>query len=189
MNFCLLILAAASSVQAFKLEAEPVKVLVYDDPDCYWCQLFVTEQLYPTYKELGAIMDVELNTYGFTQEPYQAKEFINNRIVECAQVYIPETGAFLDFVACFMPGVHDGAGCATKAGVEWDPIRTCAEGEEGKNLLHDAGAREDAQQPSVRFYPWIAINGVGPNADAQNNLRAEVCKAYAGVPPPECSKF
>ncbi|XP_064093671.1 gamma-interferon-inducible lysosomal thiol reductase-like [Macrobrachium nipponense] len=186
MNFCLLVLAAASSVQAFKLEAEPVKVLVYDDPDCYWCQLFVTEQLYPTYKEIGDIMEVELNTYGFTQEPFQAREFINNRIVECAQVYIPETGVFLDFAACFLPGSHDGAGCATKAGVEWDPIRTCAEGEEGKNLLHDAGAREDAQQPSVRFYPWIAINGVGPNEDAQSNLKAEVCKAYAGVPPPEC---
>ncbi|XP_068235989.1 gamma-interferon-inducible lysosomal thiol reductase-like [Palaemon carinicauda] len=187
MKLYLLMLVAASSVQAFKLKEDKVKVLLYDDPDCHWCQLFMTEQLQPTFKEIGDIMEVEVNTYGFTQEPYEAGEFINNRIMECAQLYTSDTGVFLDFAACFMPDPHDGSGCASKFGIDWNTISTCAEGDEGINLLHEAGVREDAQEPVVWFYPWIAINGVGPNTEAQDNLKAEVCKAYTGTPPPACS--
>jgi interferon gamma-inducible protein 30 len=88
--------------------------------------------------------------------------------------------------------VKSGPECAKLLRIDYNPIRNCANGEEGKYLHYFAGKRTDALQPPHEGVPWIIFNNVynGKEMDeARTNLLGFLCKKISGPKPPVCANY
>ncbi|CAL4068498.1 unnamed protein product [Meganyctiphanes norvegica] len=183
---------------------EPVRVHLYYEAMCPFCKQFNVEQLYPTWKELGDIMEVELFPFGNAKyEPsgsgwkftcqHGPDECIANMIMACAKDKLRDINIEMDFVHCLESAeqpAHAGRNCSVTVGVAWDPIETCINSLEGQILLHDVALRQEKLIPKVKYVPWILINDHWSEEleDAStSNLKKVVCEFYGGTRP-ECNK-
>eukprot|EP00660_Eupelagonema_oceanica_P006747 gene6747-753_t len=100
---------------------------------------------------------------------------------------------------------EDAEACAAKAGLDWDAILGCADGAEGRELLHDSHFRTKQlfaehggyTPPGHGYRPpkipniWIAgaeyNNPLVPAKDPYADLVGKVCRAYTGTPPEACT--
>lgn len=180
-----------------------VKVSVFYETLCPDSIAFIVNQLWPVYKTVGSIMDIDLVPYGkasYTasgntwtfQCQHGKKECHGNKIHSCTLDLYPDTEKSLAFIFCSMSS-HDPVSasetCAYKNSMDWVKISLCADGDLGSKLLHANGVRTESLQPRLVFVPWILIDNNFTELQLQaslDNLLNVVCNAYKGTKPSEC---
>ncbi|XP_066990449.1 gamma-interferon-inducible lysosomal thiol reductase-like isoform X1 [Macrobrachium rosenbergii] len=189
----------------FAGDAPPVKIQLFYETYCKYCQEFVSQQLYPTWHDLQDIMDVEMfpfgnakyasnvETEGWTfkcqHEEYECKA---NMIHACAKENFKDIGLEMNFVKCLLesPAPADsGPTCAASIGVEWDPIKKCLNSTEGQNLLHEIAVQQDNLETELYFVPWIIVNdnfSLEQTEECKSDLKRIVCEMYTGTTPESC---
>ncbi|MFH0752785.1 MAG: hypothetical protein V1914_04295 [archaeon] len=101
-----------------------------------------------------------------------------------------EPALFNDYLKCLNADYRNAEtiweGCATEAGIDVETLKTCAEGDEGKQLLSDDSII--AMVKGIGGSPTIEINGVGYNgARSANALKIAMCDAFTTAPE-ECEE-
>ena len=69
--------------------------------------------------------------------------------------------------------------CADELGIDWEPVRSCAQSTEGERLLAQMGDLTHALRPKVSFIPTIQVNGdQGAQKNILKNLLLELCRKF-----------
>jgi interferon gamma-inducible protein 30 len=172
-----------------------VKVEVYVESLCIDSQLYMSEQLMPTFGKLGDIMDLDLIVFG------NAKLDVENAKLECqhgfgecdanayqlcARDIYPFANMYIPFDACLFKslpmGHHDDpfapnlfANCARLTALDWNALVSCHADERHVWELQLAAALDT---PSYHNYvPWVEIDGQHIDEDNVDLLSA-ICDAY-----------
>lgn len=180
-----------------------VKVSVYYETLCPDSIAFIVSQLWPVFKTVGSIIEVDLVPYGkasYTpsgdtwnfQCQHGKKECQGNKIHSCVLDLYPNIDKSLAFVFCSM-SAHDPVAasetCAYKNSLDWVKISLCSDNVLGSKLLQANGVRTESLQPKLVFVPWILVDNKYTDSQLQaslDNLLSVVCKAYQGPKPSEC---
>lgn len=104
----------------------------------------------------------------------------------CAMKLSPKK--YMDFIVCQNKDIRNAdknaESCAEEAGIDFDALKACAEGAEGKALLSASIARAEAVQ--AMGSPTIKINGADYNSGRETiDFTRAVCQNLKGHP--ECS--
>jgi len=103
----------------------------------------------------------------------------------------------LEFISCTEQGKRGqdpttrGPSCAESFGLDFNPVKTCMEGNEGFELLVANGERTNKLVPSHEYVPWMLFNGIytkDDNDHAEQDLLSVVCK-HLSPPPTECNQI
>ncbi|KAL8589550.1 hypothetical protein ACOMHN_015936 [Nucella lapillus] len=190
-----------------KLGAPVVSFELYFESDCPYCQLFIADQLYPTFTKVGSIMNLTLVPFGNAEEKMQGdhweftcqhgkEECVGNLLETCAiHVMKGDYTRIMPFINCIessqnypMKAVKV---CAGQHGAPLGEIMQCYNSTEGNLLEHQMAQRTDALKPSHQYVPWVVLNGVHTekiNTEATENLLKLICDTYTGPKPEACSK-
>lgn len=108
-----------------------------------------------------------------------------NRMEACARQNAPTWQDYWVFLVCMerryaAQGVHAAEGCAAQAKLNFDKVHYCYHSIEGDQAM----INEATTTPPHDVVPYIAVNGHKVEA---KDVLAEVCAAYAGEKPAECS--
>jgi len=164
-----------SSARSGSVSAAPVKVSVYYESLCPDSQLFVYDQLAPTFEIFGPEeLVVDLKPFGkanwtesngswdFTCQ-HGPRECYNNKVQACILNQVPNTEEHVPLIGCIMStgviGSEDA--CLEELGITTtspDAISGCADSDEGSSLLHDLGVATHGLNPPLTFVPWVIFN-------------------------------
>ncbi|KAI1286710.1 Gamma-interferon-inducible lysosomal thiol reductase [Halotydeus destructor] len=188
-------------------EDVPVKVSLYYETLCPYCRDFITGQLYPTFKKVGPILDIDLVPYGnanYTMRPdgsiyYQCQhgpvECYVNQIHSCLFERYTDTEFRLNFLNCTessKPTRDSVKQCAQASSIDFESLDNCASQLSGQQLEYKMALKTEQLVPPHQFVPWILINDVHSDADqdlAETDLLKLVCTRYTGQPPEACSRY
>eukprot|EP01099_Mayorella_cantabrigiensis_P002518 TRINITY_DN209_c0_g1_i2.p1 TRINITY_DN209_c0_g1~~TRINITY_DN209_c0_g1_i2.p1 ORF type:complete len:223 (-),score=35.87 TRINITY_DN209_c0_g1_i2:88-756(-) len=196
----LFVVAAAATSNA-----PPVKVALYFESLCPYCQDFITGSQHKAWVAEGVadIMSLDYYPYGNAKETqngtsytfscqHGANECTGNLIETCAIKILQDQKLWYPFIYCLESGdvTKDGKTCATSLGINWDPISACANGTQGNQYEHEMAVATNNLVPAHTYVPWIIINDISHNDDLQNwaqqNLLSLVCYLYTGTKPAGC---
>lgn len=137
--------------------------------------------------------------YTFTCQ-HGKNECIANMYQACAMEHFNTTAQWWPMVNC-MEGsrdpVSDASGCATKAGLDWSVIETCAgsdpangSADDGNPLMYSIAQATKNLNPPHQWTPWVVLNGK-PLSSSQLDMKLTtlVCNAYTGTKPSGCTRF
>lgn len=198
----------ASSLSA---DAPKVAVALYFESLCPDCQLFIRQQLYPTYLKVGEIFNLTLVPYGNARETRKGdkwvfecqhgpKECQGNLIETCAIELLKNITVSFPFVHCFEENTERSQEpnpaeiaekCAKSLKIDYAPIEACVSGPQGNELEHKMALKTDALKPQHQYVPWVTINGKHTEKmqrKAENNLQELVCEFYTGTKPSACNR-
>jgi len=180
-----------------EVTGEPVELEFYVMSQCpYGTQ--VLDAIYPVLNTLGGNVDFKVdyivseNADGSFDSLHGEPEVLGNIAQLCAMEYEPEK--YMDMVVCMnenyqqIPGNWES--CAQSAGLDVSSIKTCYEGNEGKELLSASALR--AESVGATGSPTMYLNGQLYQGGRESNdfLRA-LCANLEGVSAceniPECS--
>ena len=126
----------------------------------------------------------------------QLDECVGNTIISCMQKHYPVTErdpkGFIPAFSCLMDVETDAVPsisaprCCVQGGLDYEVIRKCAYGEEGKELSLAAARETEALEPAHKYSPWITINGQ-PLGRSAWDLMPAVCAEYKGPKGRECA--
>ncbi|KAJ7360409.1 antigen processing and presentation of exogenous peptide antigen via MHC class I [Desmophyllum pertusum] len=204
----LICLAPSCIASSSPASAPKVALDLYYESLCPDCQLFISQQLYPTYQKVSEIFNLTLVPYGNAEESKRGakwvfecqhgpKECQGNLIETCAISLLKNISVSFPFVHCFEKdiGRQDpkavAENCAKSLGIDYAPIEGCVSGPQGNELEHKMAMKTDALEPQHEYVPWVTINGKHTEKmqrKAQNNLLALVCEYYTGTKPSECAE-
>lgn len=194
---------------SFPTSAPKVDVTLYYESLCPDCQLFIRQQLYPTYLKIGDIFNLTLVPYGNAEETKRGdkwvfqcqhgpNECLGNLIETCAISLLKNISVSFPFVHCFEVSIeHSGdpksvaQHCAKSSEIDYTPIEACVNGPQGNELEHEMAKKTDALEPQHEYVPWVTINGKHTEkiqTEAENNLLKLVCDYYEGTKPAACEK-
>lgn len=211
LGFMLLgLICFAPGVASSFLDSVPkVDVALYYESLCPDCQLFIRQQLYPTYLKIGDIFNLTLVPYGNAEETKRGdkwvfqcqhgpNECLGNLIETCAISLLKNISVSFPFVHCFEVTIERSGDpksvaehCAKSSGIDYAPIEACVNGPQGNELEHEMAQKTDALEPQHEYVPWVTINGKHTEKiqkEAENNLLKLVCEYYEGPKPPACEK-
>jgi 2-hydroxychromene-2-carboxylate isomerase len=129
----------------------------------------VEDGFYPVWQELGQNIKFELNFIGAEsngefQSLHGAAEVAGDMVQLCVQKYAPDK--LLDFVVCQNKNARDLVSsidsCAKDAGIDAAEIKSCSEGDEGKDLLStsfEKSAKAGAQGSPTMYFNDKLYNG------------------------------
>mmetsp|Transcript_26363 Transcript_26363/g.63577 ORF Transcript_26363/g.63577 Transcript_26363/m.63577 type:complete len:143 (-) Transcript_26363:508-936(-) len=117
------------------------------------------------------------------------EECEGNRWEQCAIAHYPDATEYFPFYYCMeshgdnmLDHVKD---CASTSNMDYSILEKCFNSAESQELQKQAAG----QTPSDHQYvPWVLINGKKSPSDGDDIL-AEVCNAYTGVPPKACASL
>jgi 2-hydroxychromene-2-carboxylate isomerase len=148
----------------------------------------VEDAVAPVLKELGSNVDFELNfiagetATGF--ESLHGQGEVDGDIIQlCVQKYFPEK--LIEFVVCQNKDVQNMKGtidsCANKVSIDAAKIKSCSDGEEGKQLLRDSIKKSEAV--SAQGSPTMFLNDK-PYTSGRDELsfKRAICGGLAGHP-------
>lgn len=182
---------------------QPVVVTIYYEALCSDSRNFILKQLVPTYEKLSDVIEIDLVPYGKAT----TMERDGTYVFECQHSYIEcdankihacvldqpfPKDIHLKYVACMIKDnmvPHEaGSKCADEVGVDYRPIRECANGLEGSELLKTYGVRTHAVSPKITFIPTIQLNYSSrvPLVNILKDLFKEVCNLFDENPPKQC---
>lgn len=188
------------------LDAPPVNVSFYYESLCPGCRGVWASQVTPTFHALAesGIVNFEFVPYGNAQEqPYGSSwyftcqhgpnECYGNLVETCAIHHYPDPKQHIPFLSCleqYGPSTY-GSYCASVVKINYEPIQTCANGDEGKQLEHQMALKTEQLSPPHQYVPWLTLNGQHTN-EIQNGLSSAmletVCNAYTGTKPDGCTR-
>ncbi|CAG9859699.1 unnamed protein product [Phyllotreta striolata] len=169
--FKLLLLAISFCCLA---EGLNVKVSVYYESLCPDSVNFITNQFWPTYKNIGSPdILVDLIPYGKASETNRSGQWVftcqhgpdecyGNAYHACAiSLFSKEESA--EFVYCSMSSDYPSSDetlreCASNLGLRWASLKTCYESGQYIKLLIDNGERTRSVKPAITFIPTIVLN-------------------------------
>jgi len=204
-----LVCLAPEVASSFPASAPKVDVTLYYESLCPDCQLFIRQQLYPTYQKIGDIFNLTLVPYGNAEETKRGdkwvfqcqhgpNECLGNLIETCAISLLKNLSVSFPFVHCFEVSIERSGNpksvaqhCAKSLGIDYAPIEACVSGPQGNELEHEMAKKTDALEPQHEYVPWVTINGKHTEKiqrEAENNLLKLVCEYYEGTKPPACEK-
>lgn len=105
----------------------------------------------------------------------------------CAIKYIPET-VITEFIICTMSTKdppNAGRKCAQSLHVDFAPVQSCSNSEEGDQLLFNYGLRTKNLQPPHQYVPWILFDGKfseDDNQKADTDLVRAICSKLQHAP-------
>ena len=134
---------------------DKVKVEFYVMSQCpYGTQ--VENGIGPVIESMGAAIDFRLDyivteaSPGVFQSLHGEKEVKGNIVQLCAKSYYPDNYKWFKFILCQNKDAANvdtnWATCAQENGMDSNKLKTCLEGDEGKNLLRDSLNRASARQ-------------------------------------------
>jgi interferon gamma-inducible protein 30 len=177
-----------------------VKIDLYSESLCPDCLAFVRGSLKTAAntKDFWKICEFNLYPYGnakttqngsnwsFTCQ-HGVRECQGNLIEACAIRKFDYYSQGLPFSICLEDNTTDfnaqGQRCATKYGMDWSVINTCATGTEGNKIMYEYSVATDKLNPKHTYVPWIVVNDKhstsSENAVISNMVRY-VCSIYTG---------
>jgi len=162
----------------------PVQIQVYYETLCPDSIDFISQQLYPTYQNLGKYLNIEFVPFGFASYlpdsnggwnfacQHGPNECSGNLYQACLANAMKNDNALLvEVINCIMSDISPHT--ATEKCMEnlmitepsYEEMDQCHSSEKGENLLHDFGVQTDALNPSCYFIPWITIDNVWDEAE------------------------
>ncbi|XP_060068154.1 gamma-interferon-inducible lysosomal thiol reductase-like [Ylistrum balloti] len=190
----------------------PVDFTLYYETLCPDCQNFYQKQLYPTYKAVGAIMNITLVPFGNAHEKKSSagkwqfqcqhgeQECIGNIIDACTINIVKNFTVYFPFIYCMEEKLYKedikprqaAEKCAKQFQLkEIDSILSCSESDTGIEYEHQMALKTNALQPPHTFVPWVELNGVHTDkiqAAAEKDLTGLICETYMGTKPAACEK-
>ncbi|XP_045772678.1 uncharacterized protein LOC123872442 [Maniola jurtina] len=179
---------------------DKVDVKLYYESLCPDCIKFDTEQFSTTVQKLNQYVNFHTYPYGNAKTIYKNGEIIfecqhgppecyGNKLHACAIDHLQNITAAIVFNSCMMGGEGGGSNdaaadrCAAEFGIDSMPIKACAKGDRGTQLLEYYG--EESKKANFSYVPYILING---KVNDGSNFMNDVCAAFA-VPPPPCVQY
>jgi len=177
---------------------DKVKVEFYVMSQCpYGTQ--VENGIGPVIESMGAAIDFRLDyivteaSPGVFQSLHGEKEVKGNIVQLCAKSYYPDNYKWFKFILCQNKDAANvdtnWATCAQENGMDSNKLKTCLEGDEGKNLLRDslnrASARQARGSPTM-FIGDVAYNG-GRDAASFQSAICKYSKSSACANLPKCT--
>ncbi|KAJ8962107.1 hypothetical protein NQ318_018061 [Aromia moschata] len=180
---------------------DTVKVSLYYEALCPYSHEFIANQLYPGYETIGDFLELELIPYGKAKHKrvhdkwqltcqHGPKECYANKIQACVlgQNYTQQES--MNFIGCVMSTENpeqnaNARKCANKNKLSWRTIKTCANGEEGKQLLAHFGDITGKLNPPLEYVPHILFNGVYQESTedaARDDFLKTVCNMFNEKP-------
>jgi interferon gamma-inducible protein 30 len=177
-----------------------VKVDLYSESLCPDCLAFITTSLKKAVNtaDFWKICEFNLIPYGNARRvqngtnwaytcQHGVKECQGNLIEACAIKNYDYYSKGLPFALCLEDNTTDfvaqGQRCATKYGLSWAEINTCATGAEGNKYMYDFAVATEKLNPAHQYVPWIVVNDrhstTSENAIIKNMV-SYVCSVYTG---------
>ncbi|XP_046964540.1 GILT-like protein 2 [Vanessa cardui] len=172
---------------------DKVDVKLYYECLCPDCIQFDKNKFSPVVQNLSQYLNIHLYPYGNAQTfghngRYDFKcqhgpaECYGNKLHACAIDYLQNITEAVEFNACMMEyKSNDEAAdrCANAMYLDSRPIKACAKGERGTQLLKYYG--EESKKANFSYVPYILING---KLNSGDNFMEDICAEFAVAPPP-----
>ncbi|XP_063370855.1 GILT-like protein 2 [Cydia amplana] len=181
-------------------KVDKVDLKLYYESLCPDCVTFQIERLDPVFTEIGSYIDLKLYPYGNANRKevdgktvivcqHGEKECYGNKLHACAIDKLKDIRATSPYISCMMNGTWGGDGStdmdATKCGdlmnIDSKPIKECAKGKKGEELLEYYGKETD--KITKHGVPHVLLNG--EKFDMYDNLKKKICEALKN-PPSQC---
>uniref|UniRef100_A0A915PJB8 Uncharacterized protein n=1 Tax=Setaria digitata TaxID=48799 RepID=A0A915PJB8_9BILA len=174
-----------------------VDLSVYIEAQCPDTSRFIHRQLLPTWQELSVTSRIKIKIVPFgkakcnpASSDYSCEcqhgptECELNQLMNCVIEMIRDPNQYVPVISCIQ-GRRDirsaGLKCLTKLQISTKSILRCAQGQDGRRLLAEAGAETERLQPPLSFVPWIMINGKR-SSDAFYDLKKNLCDVLDPLP-------
>ncbi|XP_045116459.1 gamma-interferon-inducible lysosomal thiol reductase-like [Portunus trituberculatus] len=198
----LLLLALTTASSGVQDDTAKVGVTVFFEALCPDSRRFIVHQLYPVWRSIGDVMEVDLHAHGKSWETdageftcqHGERECAANLMITCAQNVTRDSQALMKFIHCVMQksqGVDGGLLCANETGVDYSDVEECMRSDVGVKLQHNIGERQAQLDPRLSYVPWILIDDEFTEktlTEAQDDLMRVVCDAYKGPTPEACQE-
>ncbi|CAG9581333.1 unnamed protein product [Danaus chrysippus] len=176
---------------------EKVRIDFFYEVLCPGCIYFDRKRFGPLVQSLGDYLDIHTYPYGFAQTKEEKgnisfvcqhgpPECYGNKLHACALDKLEHSKALL-FNICLMNRTNVGGSddktadeCGKNMNVDSKPIKLCAKGSRGSELLKYYG--EETKKAEIDYVPYTFING--KEFDLDNDLKKSVCNAFKKPPPP-----
>ncbi|EAR89365.1 gamma-interferon-inducible lysosomal thiol reductase (macronuclear) [Tetrahymena thermophila SB210] len=201
MNKIYIFLAALLVLSSYA--DDRVVVDLYYESLCPGCQNFIETELTPAIHVEGfeTIANIRLFPYGNAKTSstkqvtcqHGTNECYGNILEACAIAHI-ESAKSLEFITCVENAIEANNENFDKVSqlcyknmnipaADQANVQACQTGNEGKQLLLNAGQATDALNPAHKYVPWIVVNGQHTDdiqQQAQYDLVGYVCSLYTG---------
>ncbi|XP_039757386.1 GILT-like protein 2 [Pararge aegeria] len=175
---------------------DEVDVKLYYESLCPDCIQFDKEQFNDAVQKLSQYVDFHTYPYGNAKTinengviefecQHGPPECYGNKLHACAIDNLNNITESVAYNSCMMGGENRGSDdaaadrCAASLGIDSTPIKACAKGDRGTELLEYYG--EESKKANFSYVPYILING--KENDGSNFMR-DICAAFAVSPPP-----
>ncbi|KAJ8956510.1 hypothetical protein NQ318_019228 [Aromia moschata] len=178
----------------YEVQCHSLKVSLYYESLCPDCIRFVTKQLFPTYKDIGNDIKLDLIPFGKAKVvnengkleficQHGSSECYGNEIQSCAiALYSVEEST--EFIYCAMKSDDPSSDyyletCANSTGISWASLVKCHTSGQGVELLFENANRTENLQPSLEFVPTVVFDDSFDQTlddEAIEDLEAVVCK-------------
>ncbi|XP_023952750.1 GILT-like protein 2 [Bicyclus anynana] len=177
-------------------DSDQVEVKLYYESLCPDCIKFDKEQFSVAVQKLNGYVNFHTYPYGNARTikengvitfecQHGPPECYGNKLHACVLDNLKNFTEAVTFNSCMMGGENRGSDdaaadrCAASFGFDSTPIKDCAKGDRGTELLEYYG--EESQKANFSYVPYILING---KVNDGNNFIKDICEAFAVSPPP-----
>mgnify|MGYP000896891353 FL=1 len=156
----------------------------------------VQKGIAPVLKTLGNTVDFKMEFIGDEPQPgnltsmHGANEVNGNKYQICAKKYAPAN--YMDVVVCMANDMRNipqnFEKCATEAKVDPAPIKACAEGQEGTDLL--SASFKVSKEKGARGSPTMFLNGEKyQGGRTETDFMRSICNAFKVEKPAACANI
>lgn len=199
LALCLLALVSADlpppATNSTTGDDQCVKLGVYMESLCPDSRRFFLRQLVPTYREIGAIMDLNLVAFGHARTlannrmicQHGPRECEGNRRMACLLARSTNQSEVVETFGCLFSNEATPKECINKnmPEVNFDDIEKCKTGDESFQLMVQA----EKDTGRVSYVPKLTVNGQYSDEiqeQLENDLKNSICNQYKGSAPVAC---
>ncbi|CAA7027876.1 unnamed protein product [Microthlaspi erraticum] len=168
-------------------DSEKVKLNLYYESLCPYCQKFITEDLVKVIdSDLLTITDLKLVPFGNAEVldnntitcQHGEEKCKLNAVQACAISTWPDTLLHLSFITCVEETTKDWKSCVPDP-TSLKAINDCYSGDLSKKLILEYANQTLSLEPKHEYVPWVTLNGE-PLYENYGDFVPLVCKAYKG---------
>lgn len=189
---------AASSSSVAVASEEKVKLTLYYEALCPYCENFIVNYLYKLFDNgLISIVDLKFSPYGNAKIRSNGTivcqhgewECVLNTVEACAIHAWPAVSDHFPFVYCVEKLTYEGKyaeweTCFEKLNLDPKPVTDCYSSGFGHELELQYADEIQALKPPHTYVPWVVVDGQ-PLYDDYPDFISFICKAYKGSNVPQ----